>query len=87
MKKMKKISTKWRATEKGKRDPQSGERLRTCVKSDHVSAGFYPALNYRVLVELGGPRIAPIKTKKRLTKWNATEKITTKWRATENEDE
>ena len=29
-------------------------------KNRYVSVGFYPARNYQVLVEFGGPRIAPI---------------------------
>ena len=30
-------------------------------KTRYVSVGFYPSENYRVLVELGGPRIVPIR--------------------------
>jgi hypothetical protein len=30
------------------------------IKNRYVSVGFYPALNYKVLVEFGGPRITPI---------------------------
>jgi hypothetical protein len=42
------------------------------IRSRYVSVGFYPALNYRVLVEFGGPRIAPksLTVKHLRTLWN-----------------